>query len=260
MPIQYSIALIGWSFVPGPVACATVGNGPGALSSQGLSLGFIPAALRRRCSTFSKVTLAVAHAALRSFPYQESTPTVFASTHGESEITKSLLVEIANAQQMSPMGFSLSVHNAASGLYSIATGNKAPATAIAAGANTFLMGLCESLMMIHQDRAKQVLFVCSDDLVPSIFLPPGQSQPAPYAFSMLLGAPHDNSEHLLSVTIEEDKSASSDVSDAQARVFATWLGRNDPSCEISSDGSRWRFSIEGASPRECFASPMESVC
>lgn len=258
MAVTYSTALLGWSFAP--VVALRSAEDQGALSSSGLSLDFIPAALRRRCSTFSKVTLAVAHAALQRAPSRGATPTVFASTHGESEITKNLLVEIAHAEPMSPMGFSLSVHNAASGLYSIATGNKAPSTAVAAGANTFLMGLCESLMMIHQDRASQVLFVCSDDLVPSIFLPVGQSQPGPYAFSMLLGAPQAGGEALLCVDIAEDVSSSSDGSEAQAEVFATWLDSGAPSCEIQGNGSRWLFSSKGEAPQGYFVSPMDSAC
>lgn len=255
MAVHYKTTLLGWSLAPEALLSPQEEAGQGIpLSSEGCVLDFVPPALRRRCSTFSKVTLAVAHAALRNARSEELIPTVFASMHGESEITRGLLSDLAGNQQLSPMGFSLSVHNASSGLYSIATGNTAPSTAIAAGEDTFFMGLCETLMMLHEGGFRRVLYVCSDDLVPAQFLQEGAFQPVPYAVAVLLGMPGSGAG--VELTIESSMEAEPAEADAVPHGvrFAQWLHAGTGDLDVRSRRTRWVFRSEAGHAQEGFAS------
>ncbi len=257
MSIQFVVSLVGWSCAPlellGDLCVA--GENP---APQGLAIDFIPAALRRRCSPFSKVTLAVAHAALTRYQGNSFVPTVFASAHGEGEVTKALLVDIAQLQQLSPMGFSLSVHNTASGLYSIATGNRAASSALAAGDDSFVMGLCEALLVLRQGATEHVLYVCSDEKVPEVFLPAGASGGVPYAVALLLGRESVSSLCHLSISVAHGVDASERGKMPQAVACAQWLHSGCEQKSISSAGGTWQLTRRGELANSLFVSPMRS--
>lgn len=257
MSFKVSASIVGWSFAPTELLRdEPVASHIAPLSPDGVNLDFIPPALRRRCSNFSKVTLAVAHAAMNGAPSGCRPHTVFASLHGESVITRDLLRELAVQQQLSPMGFSLSVHNAASGLYSIASGNTAPSSAIAAGEDTFFMGLAEALLSVTHSGAEAALFVCSDDVVPSDFLRPGACQESPYAFAILLAGvttPNTTSFSVAqSIADSPDEGAEFGVSHS-ARV-ARWMLGGERTLSVVSKGNRWNLSVSGGVAADLFKS------
>ena len=68
--------------------------------------------------------------------------------------------------EMSPAGFSNSVHNAAPGHLSLLTGSKAPYTAVAAGAKTYEMGPLEA-----STYPGKVLFVYAEESTPEFYRP-----------------------------------------------------------------------------------------
>ena len=74
--------------------------------------------------------------------------------------------QMHDAGEMSPAGFSNSVHNAAPGHLSRLTGNKAPYTAIAAGSDTYDMGLLEA-----STYPGKVLFVYAEEDTPAFYRP-----------------------------------------------------------------------------------------
>src|SRR5262249_34348958 len=96
----------------------------------------VPSLLRRRVTPIAQRALRAAF----SLAHGE-TRYVFCSRHGEFRRTLGLLQSIARREESSPAEFSLSVHNALVGLLSIATGNHAGHTAIAAGPDSFGFGL-----------------------------------------------------------------------------------------------------------------------
>lgn len=106
---------------------------------------FVEPMLRRRLSPLSRVALHCAQAALAG---ERASQLIFASRHGELGNTVNLLRQLAQAEPLSPMGFSLSVHNTAAGLYGIATRDATPATAIAAGRDTLSACLIEAAAMV----------------------------------------------------------------------------------------------------------------
>ena len=260
MTVRYTAALLRWSFAPRAlIEKATLDHSDFApLTVEGLKLDFIPAMLRRRCSSFSKVTLAVAHAALRGGSDQFAIPTVFASTHGESLVTAGLLEELARDQQLSPMGFSLSVHNAASGLFSIATGNTAPSSAISAGPDCLMMGILEALTVMSQQDAPQVLVVCSDDVVAEAFRREDEKASPPFAVAFLLGR-GDEGESGCTLSIERIvKPAEEAVHELpQGVAVARWLASDGGNLTFEAPNARWIFSCSGKiAPSTLYSSPL----
>lgn len=145
---------------------------------------FIPALLRRRLSRLSRLALATAHACVDD---QQGIATVFASRHGELHRTATLLEDIARQEPLSPMAFSLSVHNTASGLYGISTGNTALSTAVAAGADTLAMSLVEAVGQLLVQE--QVMLVYAEEPLPAIYLdaPGSVGADIPFGLALLLG-------------------------------------------------------------------------
>jgi hypothetical protein len=89
-------------------------------------------------------------------------PTVFASTYGDMAITDYMCGTLAKAPTMlSPTRFHNSVHNAAAGYWSIATGCRQAYCALGAGAFTFAAGLFAAALQVCADET-EVLLVAYD--------------------------------------------------------------------------------------------------
>ena len=132
-------------------------------------LSVIPAMQRRRLSPFAKVAL---HCAMEaSGELQANIPFVFSSRHGDLHRTTGLIENIAQASDLSPTQFGLSVHNAAAGLFSIFSGNRAPLSAIAAGEHSFMMGLVDCIAKLHANKLSHILYVYCDLVVPECYRP-----------------------------------------------------------------------------------------
>lgn len=117
-------------------------------------VSFAPPASRRRLSPLQKIFFHLARAA-------GSPPgpwIVFASRDGEDSLTRRLTEDYNLDGSVSPHRFSASVYNAAPGLWSVFTGNRAPYTALAAGAGSIEAGILESLA-----SGKDSLFVYAEE-------------------------------------------------------------------------------------------------
>ncbi|MDQ5918295.1 MAG: hypothetical protein QG660_1407, partial [Pseudomonadota bacterium] len=85
---------------------------------------------------------------------------------GELQRTVDLLSNLAQSEEMSPTLFSLSVPNSAAGIFSIARGDHAPATAIAAGVESFGYGLLEAYLRTQQEPTRPIVYVYADAPAP----------------------------------------------------------------------------------------------
>lgn len=190
MSWQVSASVLAWSaWAPGLNRAAdwqAWAEGTLAIANTADSppVDFVPALQRRRLSQLSRLALATAHACAGE---QQNLSTVFASRHGELHRTARLLADLAQREPLSPMAFSLSVHNTASGLYAINAGNTAPSTAVAAGADTLAMALLEAAGQLLQ--REQVLLVYAEEPLPVIYRDaPGATDTAtPFSLALLLG-------------------------------------------------------------------------
>lgn len=139
-------------------------------------VSFVPAMERRRLTSVEKAALSVAHRALtlaaESQPTDSSSleslnqtiPIVFASRWGEIGTTLKLMRQMHEEGEMSPAGFSNSVHNAAPGHLSLLLKNTAPYTAVAAGPDSYEMGLLEA-----KTTPGKVLFIYAEEETPEFY-------------------------------------------------------------------------------------------
>ena len=132
--------------------------------SDSPALKHIPAMQRRR---FSRLTKMMLTAAYQCQP-QNNCRSIFSSRHGELTRTLGLLKDITQQQALSPMAFSQSVHNTASGIFGIVNNNTASSTSIAAGEQTLTQALIEAYAQLAQSP-QPVLVVFGDDPVPPVY-------------------------------------------------------------------------------------------
>jgi hypothetical protein len=146
---------------------------------------FLPAMLRRRCSRLTRMMLRTARDACSDVEWS-SWPSVFASRHGTVTALLELLDDLAERRPLSPTRFSHSVHNASAGLFSIAAGNKAPSSSVAAGADTFSCALLEAAARLARTSTPGVLVVMADEPLPTSFLHFADEQQAAYGLALRL--------------------------------------------------------------------------
>ena len=125
-------------------------------------VSFVPPMERRRLTGVERAALSVAWQVRPQD--EEEIPVVFASRWGEIGVTAKLMQQFHADGEMSPAGFSASVHNATPGAFSLLTKNHAPYTAIAARARSLEAGLLESFAL-----RRSVLFVYAEEATPALY-------------------------------------------------------------------------------------------
>ena len=140
-----------------------------------------PAMLRRRFGVLGKSVMGAVLPIVRD---GKAIPGVFASRHGDLALTLSLLKDIGLSESISPTGFGLAVHNAVSGLVSIARKDTSEVTAIAATEGLVLQALFEAVGQLQV--SDKVLCVIYDAPVPEPYRATTASDPFPYAIAIIL--------------------------------------------------------------------------
>lgn len=149
-------------------------------------MSYLPSLLRRRLDRCGRMALSTAWPCTEGVPSVQS---VFASRHGGLERTVELLDALNHAEALSPTSFSLSVHNSAAGLFSIARADRGAATAMAAGQDSLGMSLLEGANLIAAG-ASHVLVCYADDRLPAPYADAMQDDSHhPFAVSLLLTQP-----------------------------------------------------------------------
>lgn len=101
---------------------------------------------------------------------------IFSSRHGETVRGVKILDALAVGEAPSPTDFMMSVHNAAAGMFTIEGSVHAPASSVAAGADSFHMALVEAAGMLA-DGMDCVAVVDFDDRQPEALLASFASRP-----------------------------------------------------------------------------------
>ncbi len=122
-------------------------------------LAFMPKMLKRRLSPLAKTVFCAAAPCLKK---GEEIPTVFSSTHGELAKSFAMMEMIEAGEDISPTAFSLSVHNAIAGLFSIAYKNKVQSTVVAPGEEGVAAAFIEAIGLLAEGE-KEVLIVLYDE-------------------------------------------------------------------------------------------------
>ena len=114
-------------------------------------------------------------------------PAVFATCHGEIQTAEKLITDFRDAAVVSSARFAQSVHNTASGAYSVATGSTAPTTTVT-GANAVAAGWLEAALTALE-AGRPVLLSIADEPVPAVFR--GPPEPVGFAAAFLIGPAPD---------------------------------------------------------------------
>lgn len=149
----------------------------------------LPAAERRRATAPTRIALTAAHEALtQSGVDAQRVPAVFSSSSGNPGIIHDLCEMLAAGDyQISPTQFHNSVHNAASGYYSIAVASHRPVTTLCAFDGSGAAALLEAAVQATTSEGP-VLMVCYDLPYPS---PLWESRPTAdnWAIALVMAPP-----------------------------------------------------------------------
>ena len=165
----------------------------------------LPSAERRRTGRVVKLALAVAlEATGRAATDPAQLASVFSSSGGDGQNCHELCQALASAgREISPTRFANSVHNAAAGYWSIATGAKLQSNVLCAYDASFGAGLLEALTQVTVD-GESLLLVAYDTEYPE---PIHSKRPVPDAFgAAMVLTPHKTPTSIarLSATLEQD--------------------------------------------------------
>lgn len=197
----------------------------------------IPPMLRRRLNLLGR---ACASEILRHCAKNDSVPLVYASRHGDIERTLSVLQELALEQPVSPMNFSLAVHNAICGVVSIHQGLRGNISTIAAN-NGLVPALLEACGLIEEGNDRVLCIVC-DTSTPEIYQDKNEVVEHPYAccFSVTKGN---------ALRLESIPKASKQISDANTALldysalrFGAFLTSTSPSASLYHNNQLWMIS------------------
>ncbi|WP_407294787.1 beta-ketoacyl synthase chain length factor [Stutzerimonas zhaodongensis] len=145
-------------------------------------VSFLPPMQRRRLSRLARMVFAVATPLAQA---QSPLPLVYASRHGETARTFAILNDLASDEPLSPTQFSLSVHNAIIGLWSIQRNDTSEMTALAAEGDGLEHAVLEASLLLAEG-APAVLVVVAEDQPPAAYDPWVSDVSFPYAVALLL--------------------------------------------------------------------------
>lgn len=216
----------------------TVSTSTAALADNMPALAAVPAMTKRRLSNLTRMAFEVALTATSDInqgqPVQYST--LFASRHGDLHKTLGLLQQLSKDEALSPTQFTLSVHNAISGQYSLYCQNQADSSAIAAGADSLHYALLEAGARLSTEaELEQILVVYADEQPPALYLPYCQEPAMPCALAILLNKRQGT--HYTFTTTAADCSPE----DNQASRLMPLLAGNTHSLTLAGQQRRWHW-------------------
>ncbi len=151
-------------------------------SDEAPDVSFLPAMQRRRLGRLARMAFAVGWPLADGL---EHLPLVFVSRHGETPRTFEILCDVAASEPLSPTQFSLSVHNAVIGLWSILRGETSEMTALAAAGDGLEHGVFEAAALLAEG-APAVLVIITEEQPPKAYCDWIDDVPFPYAVGLLL--------------------------------------------------------------------------
>jgi len=205
----------------------------------------LPPAERRRCGPIVKLTLAVGYQATEAAQSDPSMlPSVFSASGGDGGNCHELCAMLASDDRLiSPTRFHNSVHNAASGYWSIATGARSASSVLCAFDASFGAGLLEAMTQVAVDRTSVLLMVCDTDYPE----PLRSARPIPDAFGVaFVLAPKRSTHSLCSIELSIGDQAVQQMEDAALESLRTSIpaARSLPLLQAVASGERARSVID----------------
>jgi hypothetical protein len=209
------IGLIGPGLTDWPSSRAVL-SGEAGYVSQNTVLpvpASLPPAERRRCGPIVKLSLAVGYeaAALAGLD-PASLPTVFSASGGDGNNCHEICDMLASDDRLiSPTRFHNSVHNAAAGYWSIATGAMTSSAVLCAFDASFAAGLLEAMTQVAVDDTRSLLIAC-DSTYPE---PLRKTRPIPDEFGVgLVLAPQRSAAALARISVTLSAAPANRLDDA----------------------------------------------
>ena len=203
---------------------------------------------RRRLSLQARAAYEVAGRCLAHLEQseREAAHCVFASAHGQCAATLKMLETLARSEPLSPAAFSISVHNAIAGQFSISHKLTGASTSLSPGRDGLGGVFLEALGQITQG-ARHVLVCCTEEPVPGELAPYEDNPPTALAAAFLLARDPTPATR----TVHMSRGSGNDQPAlpfwAQAAEFACFL--EGGSTELKLDGGpaayRWRSDVAG---------------
>jgi hypothetical protein len=209
----------------------------------------VPPMLRRRCTPLSRAMLTAAFRCMQRVAAAD-VRTVFASRYGSINESVPLLKNIAYDERMSPSRFTHTVHNAQSGLFSIAAGNRHASSALSARAESFACGFLEACTHLHREPSRPVLLVTGDVPLVEDFHTLIDDPQAIYAVALLLsfeggdakvgfdvrGFDVPSEPGVAVAAAEADRRGWSDAAE-----FLRWMLTGEPRLTLKGNGREWSW-------------------
>lgn len=198
--------------------------------------GSVPKMLQRRLSGLARV---VFNAAGQCLDDREIMPTVFSSAHGEICKSLEMLKAIQAGEALSPTAFSLSVHNAIAGLFSIAYSNSLEITVIAPGREGIAPAFIEALGLL-QENTPEVLMVFYDEPIADFYpiAPFDLDAPFPFALALRVALTGDGLPLRFCRSSEPRDDGEHPV---QLLAFLRFLLGDEQSLSLGNQGRSWRW-------------------
>ncbi len=201
--------------------------------------------LQRRLSLLARL---VFHAAGQCLDDGEIMPVVFSSAHGEICKSLEMLKAIQAGEGLSPTAFSLSVHNAIAGLFSIAYSNSREMTVIAPGLEGIAPAFIEALGLLYENglhekglrENNEVLLVFYDEPIADFYpvAPFNLNAPFPCALALKVSLAGDGLPVRLSRSSESRDDGEHPV---QLLAFLRFLLGDEQSLTLGNQGRGWRW-------------------
>lgn len=215
----------------------------------------LPPAERRRAPEAVRLALEVAQQACAMAGCDpRELPHVFASGYGDTAVTDYLCATLARApRELSPTRFHQSVHNAAAGYWTIATGGMRASSALSAGEHSFAAALLEAALLLG-DEAAPVLLAAYDVAAPAALEPLVPCR-TPFAVALVLApAPAPAPRVRLTAPVEPADALARaptllharhrDNPAARSLPLLAALARREPGPVVLAAGAQWGVHLE----------------
>ncbi|CAA0100568.1 beta-ketoacyl synthase chain length factor [Zhongshania aliphaticivorans] len=197
----------------------------------------IPPMLRRRLNLLGR---ACASEILQHCAKDDDIPLVYASRHGDIERTLSVLQELALEQPVSPMNFSLAVHNAICGVVSIHQGLKGNISTIAAS-NGLVPALLEACGLIEEGNDRVLCIIC-DTSTPEIYRDRHEAVEQPFACCFIVTKGNALNLEMIPNASKQIPDDNTPFLNYSALRFGAFLNSTSTSASLPHNNQHWMIS------------------
>ena len=198
---------------------------------------------RRRLSLSARAAFAVGYECLQKATVASEVVCVFSNAYGPTPMTANMLENIARAEPISPTSFSISVHNAIAGQFSIAHGITAPSSTIAPGRDGVGGAFIEAMGWLNKNDATEVLLCFYEEPLDPRLKPFEEQLPTPMATGILIASEHSEAGHNVDLSREIDvcSTAQNIPHWRQILSLGAFLAGEDETLTLRSGGVSYRW-------------------